>query len=316
MAPSLDVCSLAESLSTAYSSNSKSQLTALHFYRTGRVLYCAQLLDEKDEMVEAFDRLISSLPKLRLNRALHSLNYAFASVILSYGGRGAAPLRSFLVDKPQLLDNVTRTDVTEGAESLIGIYMSSDTVCQSACLKNDTTEVDLSVLCLVWVYDSLSREKENESGRNLCGLILRTIERLLVHGLLDGLTGDDDEGLGCIMNSIQTIQSNSGDHSSALGDMLATTGCAVVDTLKSRYELGDGSQPAQLQYLLAMLRASPKGKDQARSPLAPLAPLVKADEATEPGMCITQMQIEQVRSVLDCSEFGDGYIEEALKCYR
>ena len=314
-----DVCSLAESLSTTYVSNSKSRLTAAQVYNTGRVLCCAQLAQRRGDgvvLVEAFDRMISSLPKLRINRALHSLNYAFASVILSDGGgRGAAPL---LVDKPQLLDNVTWRDVIEGAESLVGIYMSSDAACRSACLKNDTTEVELSILCLAWVYDGLSSEKGNESGKSLCGLILRTIERLLVHGLVHGLnTDDDDERLACIMNSVQTMQSNSGDHNCALGDMLAAgEGCSLVDTLESRFSLGDGSQPAQLQYLIAMLRASPKGSQQARSPPESSTPAVRANEATVTEISMTDMQIEQVRSVLGGSDFGDGYIEEALKCYR
>ena len=312
----LSVEALAESLSTTYVSNSRSRLTAAQVYNTGRVLCCAQRRGDGVVLVEAFDRMISSLPKLRINRALHSLNYAFASVILSDGGgRGAAPL---LVDKPQLLDNVTWRDVIEGAESLVGIYMSSDAVCRSACLKNDTTEVELSILCLAWVYDGLSSEKGNESGKSLCGLILRTIERLLVHGLVHGLnTDDDDERLACIMNSVQTIQSNSGDHNCALGDMLAAgDGCSLVDTLESRFSLGDGSQPAQLQYLIAMLRASPKGSQQARSPPESSTPAVRANEATVTEISMTDMQIEQVRSVLGGSDFGDGYIEEALKCYR
>jgi hypothetical protein len=183
--------------------------------------------------------------------------------------------------------------------------------------------------------------------------ILRTMSRLLVYGVVcdpddadaggEGDSGggrdDDDEAedrLSGIMNVVRNVQSSLGGYNTALGDMLdADFGDdGLVAALSAKYGRGGGGSssstsppmPPQLQYLLAMLRSSPRRDggmprtgDIVDSSDA-IVPTIESDptDATaaqrrSKNMTFADAQIHHVRTIFP--ELGEGYIEEALRCY-
>ena len=267
-------------------------------------------------------------------------------------------LSTMIGKQPNLLSSVSYSfkDVVEGTESLCGIYLSSITACRNICCnmslasKEGRQALELPFVSFSWVYDYLlsnnnnnaAEEEDDDDGALLTmqKCILNTLSRLLVHGIIEQKSSttknnneeeeEMDEEISNIMNVIENIQSSIGEYNCALGDMLAIreegeTGeqqQSFVTALLSKFQSKDGSQPPQLQYLLAMLRASPKSTDRKKSPssitidtVANKAEVTRAgEEKSQPQKNMTEIQIEHVKSILP--DLGEGYIEEALKCYN
>ena len=250
--------------------------------------------------------------------------------------------------------NSSWKEVMEGTQSLCGIYLSSVTACRycsylestekSPSDENKTYELEFVFVSLSWVYDSLLSHKEgmNVSGAEKLGnIILITMARLLVYGLVfrsgnnrdNNLSEEEiDEKLTTIMNVIQRIQSLVGEYSYAMGDMLNMNqnkqqnpnrkkDISFVEALTSTFASKDTppSQPPQLQYLLAMLRSSPRSNaipKQASSAIenTPKSQSQTNDQQSLPQQSMTDIQIDHIHSILPT--LGEGYIEEALKCYN
>jgi hypothetical protein len=224
-------------------------------------------------------------------------------------------------------------------------------------------DLELVFVSLSWVYDNYfivtannntnntrndntidNIGKSNERDILLQQSILHVLSRLLTIGLIIGQAPTDevneisgnniDEQLSSIMTFIQNIQSSLGEYSVALGDMLDLVvnvdnndnECFSSSMLISKFHNNNNetTPPPQLQYLLAMLRASPRSKKEEPHTTAMLSNTKSrgegesrnSDQQSPPGVIhsLLDEQIDQIKSILPT--LGEGYIEEALKCYN
>ena len=348
-----EIRSLAEEVAVTFESSvgnkaQNQQLpSSITIYQTGRVLYTCHTNNNINDdsratnLLSSFDNMISSLPNNYMHKLLQKLHLAYSSMILSYAKSASttcptiSAITSMIGKSSHASTEISENDIIEGTESLCGIYLSS----QHCCILHNTSdddskkELELVFTSLSWVYDYItSNEKKtgiDDESLSMQTLLLKTLSALLVHGC--GLTvgksfeEDQDEQISSIMTVIQNIQSALGDYNCALGDMLDNSDVALKEdeqfdkALRNKFEASDMSQPPQLQYLLAMLRASPKSSDK-----KPSSNIVDNNVATsqqtetaskpETQQTMTDIQIEHIKSILPV--LGEGYIEEALKCYN
>lgn len=332
--------------------------SASQIYRTGRVLYhynrdtslSASTSTTSDNLIDGFDQILSTIPPSHLTTViLHDVNYAFAELVFTYASSSSnspsavvASIGSILplrAHTNKLSSRYTWEDVLHGTESICGIYLSK-VACGSLVLEeegqDDGTELlQLVFLSLSWVYDCLSGSDDNGDANNtdyfeMKGFILHSLSMMLRMGLIrsskqiNGGDEDDDEQLTSIMNAIQNIQTALGEYNCALGDMLdkeQNDPDSFVNTLRSTFVTKDNasqSQPPQLQYLLAMLRSSPRSSDDAKPAAVPLSTATTEIESKPRQLHKQQnmvdIQIDHIHSILP--SLGEGYIEEALKCYN
>jgi len=342
----------ASASSSSQEEESFSLPSASQIYRTGRVLYHCHLdatssPSTGDNLIDGFDQILSTLPPSHLSTVLlHDINYAFAELIFSYASSSShspttiissigsmLPLRAHA---NKLTSPYTWEDVLHGAESICGIYLAR-TACDALVVSEqegeDGTELlQLVFLSLSWVYDCLSSDgnngAKNDADIEMKDFILRSLSTLLRIGLVNKSkisNGDenDDEKLTNIMNTIQSIQASLGEYNCALGDMLDNERNeeeSFVHTLRSTFTSKDSSQqqPPQLQYLLAMLRSSPRSSYDAKPAAVPsIAATAEIETNPQPlhkQQTMVDIQIEHIKSILPA--LGDGYLEEALKCYN
>ena len=291
-----------------------------------------------------------------INYAFGELIFSYASshsvpsstVLLSSIG-SMLPLRAHAT---KLSSSYTWEDVVNGTESICGIYLSR-LACAALLVpitiddeekdgnEDRTKLLQLVFLSLSWVYDCLSSSSDDNIGADndadMEHSILHSLSRLLTIGLVRGSSEDedDDENLTNIMNTIQKLQASLGEYNCALGDMLDkeqqqqqqndTSQDSFVNTLRSTFTSKDASQqqPPQLQYLLAMLRSSPRSSDDDAKPAAaaavPSSTTTAEDielnaQPLQKQQNMVDIQIDHIQSILP--NLGDGYIEEALKCYN
>ena len=345
-----EIRSLAEEVAVTFESQAaaahQSLPSSVQLYRTGRVLYSchtsARGIDDgrSGSLINSFDEMISSLPVKYLQNLLHNLHQAYASLIVSFASTNtssaASTLSSMIEISSNKSSNTSWKDISEGTESLCGIYLSSLNACQNCYLLPHSSEggrhaLELPIISLSWVYDYISNRKDGEnetiadSTQIMQNLIVKTMSRLLVHGIVTS-TGkseeDIDEQLSNIMTLIQNIQSSIGEYNCALGDMVNLKEVELGEqsfmmALCSKFEAKDASQPPQLQYLLAMLRSSPKS-DSNTAPSIEATALSSQREDTPqsegPQQSMTDVQIGHIKSILP--DLGEGYTEEALRCYN
>ncbi|KAL7517422.1 hypothetical protein ACHAWX_002346 [Stephanocyclus meneghinianus] len=345
-----EVATSLECQSNTSSHDTGSLPSPITLYRTGRVLFACVIGDSDDSssIRETFEQLMSALPEQYLRTTLlHELHVAFASLILSLASTSRSS--SAISSTPdtscihsmvtQVSYNVVSTtncsskDIIEGTESLCGIYLSSETLCRS-CGRLELTdlpdharldsELDILFASLCWVYEYLLSQSPGQDQNSLAihdlkKFILKAMSVILVRGLLSTTTttkSDEDEQLSAIMNIIQRLQVYGGE-SSAVGDMLnmeENQENSFVNALSTKYSDGP-----QLQYTLAMLRGFPRSdsKPPASKPHEISHRSVLQESKSKPQQLhqnMTLIQIGHVRSVLP--DLGEGFIEEALKCYN
>lgn len=302
-----------------------------------------------DNLTDGFDQLLSTIPTSYLTTViLNDINYAFAELVFAYASSSThspsavvasigtmLPLRAHAT---KLSSQYTWEDVLHGTESICGIYLSR-VACGALVVEEDgqdgTKLLQLVFLSLSWVYDCLTSSSdgkgaEYDADSDMKDFILCSLSMILSIGLInrsiETSDGDEDydEKLTNIMNAIQTIQEALGEYNCALGDMLdkeQSDQDLFVNTLRSTFISKDGSQqqPPQLQYLLAMLRSSPRSSDDAKPAAVPSSAAATEEIQTKPQQLQKQqnmvdIQIEHIHSILP--SLGKGYIEEALKCYN
>ncbi|KAL3761875.1 hypothetical protein ACHAWU_009040 [Discostella pseudostelligera] len=245
-----------------------------------------------------------------------------------------------MVGKSYIESDSSWSDILEGTQSLCGIYMSSMNACRCCCyFTSDSSdeeemyhELILAVVSLAWVHNYLllSNKKLGDDTLNdedeMQRIILRTLSRMLKYGLVNSFGKsevDMEEQLSSIMTVIQNIQSAVGEEDCTLGDMLHLDEDKLgeesfISAICSKFEANDSSQPPQLQYLLDMLKSFPKSKtlqtkvDTSTSTMQSAEFNATSLEPQEPTS-LTDIQIAHVKSILP--SLGDGFIEEALKCY-
>lgn len=304
-----------------------------------------------DNLIDGFDQLLSTIPSSHLSKViLYDVNYAFAELVFTYASSSSSnspsaviasigsilPLRAHT---NKLSSQYTWEDVLHGTESICGIYLSKSAcgalVLEEEGQQHDGTELlQLVFLSLSWVYDCLSSSDgngdANDTDIEMKDFILHSLSMMLRMGLIRSskqINGsgdeDDDETLTSIMNAIQNIQAALGEYSCALGDMLdkeQNEQDSFVNTLRSTFIAKDASQsqPPQLQYLLAMLRSSPRTSDDAKPAAIPLSTATTEIESKpqqlQKQQNMVDIQIDHIHSILP--SLGEGYIEEALKCYN
>ena len=331
---------LADSLGTQRSSSLPS---ASQIYRTGRILYHYHHRDQsspssaKTNLIDGFDRILCTISRSHLSTVLlRGINYAFAELIFLYASSlshaptqiissiGALlPLR---VHANKLASSYTWDDVLQGTESLCGIYLS-ETACGALVSEEEedgaNALLQIAFISLSWVYDCIS-SKDKTEDRDIKDVILHTLSMLLRHGLINSSKkrsqdGDNDDELTNIMDTIQNIQAALGEYNYALGDMLEKEGSepdSFVSILRSLFTSIDSShqQPPQLQYLLAMLRSSPQSTNNVEPEAVPPPPTeIESKQPLQKQHNMVDIQIEHIHSILP--SLGEGYIEEALKCY-
>jgi len=334
-----DIRSLAEEVAITFESSvgNKAQTqqlpSSITIYQTGRVLFTCHTNNNINDdsratiLLSSFDNMISSLPNNYMYKLLQKLHLAYASMILSYAKSSttSCPTISAITSMIGKSSHAASTeifekDIKEGTESLCGIYLSS----QHCCMLHNTSaddgsrkELELVFTSLSWVYDFItSNEKktgiDDESSTSMQTSILKTLSTLLIHGC--GLTvgksfeEDQDEQISSIMTVIQNIQSALGEYNCALGDMLDNSVVVLKEdeqfdkALRNKFEASDMSQPPQLQYLLAMLRASPKSSDKKPSSSIDNDNVATSQTETaskaETQQTMTDIQIEHIKSIL------------------
>jgi len=351
-----EIRSLAEEVAITFESSvanktQNQQLpSSITIYQTGRVLYtCHTNNDNINDgsratiLLSSFDNMILSLPNNYMHKLLQKLHLAYASMILSYAKSSttSCPTLSAITSmigksSHAAATEISEQDIIEGTESLCGIYLSS----QHCCMLHNTPdgskkELELVFISLSWVYDFITSNEKSSSKDDesvtMQTLILKTLSALLIHGF--GLTAgksfeeDQDEQLSSIMTVIQNIQSALGEYNCALGDMLDNSFVELKEdeqfdkALRNKFEASDMSQPPQLQYLLAMLSSAPKSSDKKPSSNivdnnnnVATSQQTETTSKTETQRTMTDIQIEHIKSILPV--LGEGYIEEALKCYN
>ncbi|KAL7462107.1 hypothetical protein ACHAXS_002502 [Conticribra weissflogii] len=303
-------------------------------------------------LADSFDFMVKSLPSNYVRSIiLNQLHRAYATLILSFASSApssspiTSALKSVFGHSPvfDASNEISWNDVMEGTESLCGIYLSSPSACRVCAFSgiNETSssqerscELELFILSMSWVYDYISSLSENDKHignfKKVSSIILETYSSLLVYGIVsdsDGLPSNNlceeeaEAKLNVLMNLVQSIQSSVGDYSYAMGDMLDCQprkgAISFVDAITSTFA-PNGSQPPQLQYLLAMLRSSPRSSAKPKSiPASSVKSLKSTFEAknqSKPKKSMTDIHIENIHSILPT--LGEGYIEEALKCYN
>lgn len=302
-------------------------------YHAGRVLYTCH----SQAVADSFEAMLASLPRNYMHDViLHSLHLSYASLVVSFAmsiSLSHSPAISALVERlgDSYIENSSSSkDILEGTESLCGLYLSSVNACQCCCLTNsseeDTLELELAVISLAWVYGYLSNEKVRNDAHDediLQIIILRTLSRMLVHGMVirPGKSEVDmEEQLSCIVTVIQNIHSAVGGDDCILGDMLELEEDKLgeksfISAICSKFGATNASQSPQLQYLLAMFKSFPKSSIP-QSSIVGSTSIVQAERNAQSKpheQSLTDIQIAHVKSVLPM--LGDGYIEEALKCY-
>mmetsp|Transcript_41122 Transcript_41122/g.72350 ORF Transcript_41122/g.72350 Transcript_41122/m.72350 type:complete len:723 (-) Transcript_41122:72-2240(-) len=331
--------------------------SSITLYRTGRVLYSSHASStiivgsngndsRSTALIHAFEDMMSTLPVNYVHTTLlHNLHHAYASLIVSFAKSASttSPAISALSAmmggaKSSTVVSTSWKDILEGTESLCGIYLSSVNACRCCCLSVSSEEgrheLELVFVSLCWFYDYSSNRIDSgdvTAGEDsLQKSILITLSRLLVNGIVQSSIKnevDTDEQLSNIMTLIQNIQSSIGEYNCALGDMLDMDDDdlrkeqSFVTAIRSTFQAKDASQPPQLQYLLAMLRSSPKSNSKkppssiVNNTTALSTSLTEANTPqSEPQQSMTDIQIEHVKNILPT--LGEGYIEEALKCYN
>ena len=323
--------------------------SASQIYRTGRVLYHYHRDNHtttSGNLVDGFDQLLSTIPPSHLTAViLYDINYAFAELVFAYASSSShsptailasigsmLPLRAHAA---KLSSKFTFEDVLHGTESICGIYLSR-VACRALVLEEEGQDgsqlLQLVFLSLSWVYDCLTRSDdkgaEYDADVEMKDFILCSLSMMLRIGLLSSSNQssdeDDDEKLTNIMNTIQKIQEALGEYNCALGDMLdkeQNEQDSFVNALRSTFTSKDVSQqqPPQLQYLLAMLRSSRRSSDDAKQPAAIPSSAATTELESKPRQLQKQqnmvdIQIDHIHSILP--SLGEGYIEEALKCYN
>ena len=354
MTVNAEIISLAEEVAVTFESqaaagkeynnqNQKSLPTSITWYRTGRVLYSCHIAtnansddNRSDALIASFDKMMSNLPRNYIRTVLlHNLHLAYASLILSFATSSSTTCPAItaigtIIGKSShhTATSISWKDIVEGTESICGIYLSSVYACCCECSSSEeggtTAELELVFVSLSWVYDYISNDISSEMDGEedfMQKSILKTLSRILIHGLQvsssEGKSEVDlDEQLSSIMTTIQNIQSSLGEYNCALGDMLdMNENEQFVTLIRSKF----GSQePPQLQYLLAMLRASPKSDSKKSSPSKTdtnaTVSQIESNTKQETQQTMADIQIEHIKSVLP--SLGEGYIEEALKCYN
>lgn len=305
-------------------------------------------------LVTSFDSMIASLPRNYVHDVLlHSLHVSYASLIVSFAmipttssspsslNSSAISTLVAMLGTSYIESDSSWYDILEGTQSLCGIYMSSMNACRCCCYFTNSESSDeegmhhelvLVVVSLAWVHNYLllSNKKLGDDTLNDEGgmqiTILRTLSRMLKYGLVNSFGKsevDMEEQLSSIMTVIQNIQSAVGDEDCTLGDMLdldddSLGEVSFISAICSKFEANDESQPPQLQYLLDMLKSFPKSKtlqtkiDTSTSTMQSAEFNATSLEPQEPTS-LTDIQIAHVKSILP--SLGDGFIEEALKCY-
>lgn len=197
-------------------------------------------------------------------------------------------------------------------------------------------ELILAAVSLAWVHDCTSNN--NYIGEVNTGLdddemqiiILRTLTRLLKYGLVINTVGknefDTEEQLSNILAVIQNIHSAVGDEDcTILGDMLNLDENALgeetlLSAIRSKFGADNSASshppPPQLQYLVELLKSFPRSKISQQSTITIKAAEYSIARSLEPSQephSLTDIQIAHVKSILP--SLGDGFIEEALKCY-
>jgi hypothetical protein len=328
-----EILALAEEVASSLESQSvKSHQatlpTPITLYRTGRVLYaCTNNGDSDATIIHAFDKLIHSIGEQYVRTVLlHELHVAYANLIVSFASTSSvfpdtSSLRSLMEQTPGYASKITACsskDVIEATESLCGVYLASDTACcycggfESS--NGSSTELDIVFASFSWVYEYCSTDA---SIVNTKECVLKTISKILVHGIVSPTSKviSEDEQLSYIMNIIQRIQSAGGEYSCAMGDMLQMEekqSKSFLKTLTSRFSDGP-----QLQYTMAMLRGFPRSDTKPAPTKMTHSSMIRSVQEVipkAPHQNMTDIQIGHVKSVLP--DLGDGFIEEALKCYN
>ncbi|KAL3797631.1 hypothetical protein HJC23_013463, partial [Cyclotella cryptica] len=317
-------------------------------YRTGRVLF-ACVNDDSDEastIRETLEQLMAALPEKYLQTfLLHELHVAFANLILSFSSTSPSNntisstpdtfIRSMLTELPNCESSpiaCSSNDIIEGTESLCGIYLSSETACRCCCgldisdLSNEAgpSELDILFASFSWVYEYLLSQSTKEDQHSIASnelkqSILKAMTMILVKGLVTPTANksSEDEQLGTIMNIIQRVQISGGENNCAVGDMLhmeETQQISFVKALSAKF-----SDCPQLQYILAILRGFPRSdsKPPASKAHGTSHHNASKESKSKPQQLhqnMTDIQIGHVRSVLP--DLGEGFVEEALKCYN
>jgi hypothetical protein len=308
--------------------------SSITLYRTGRVLYSCHSRSSDDvrvvALIDAFDIMMATLPRKYVHSVLlHNLHLSYASMVASFATSEHSPpspaissIRSMIAKSHPTVSIISWNDIIEATESLCGIYISSVNACQCCCLtippEEGRYELELAFVSLSWVYDYVSNKKgggDAPGGDPMKKSILRTLSSMLLYGIVisSGKSEEDtDDQLSSIMTVIQNIQSLLGEYNCALGDMLDLEN-EFQATLSSKFHAKGASPPPQLQYLLAMLRSSPRSKVP-QPCIVESAPILEVKSTSQPKPeSLTEVQIDHIRSVLPA--LGEGYIEEALKCY-
>jgi hypothetical protein len=320
-------------------------LSPITLYRTGRLLYtCVNNDDDEDakstsSLIDAFELMMSNLPMRYVQTILlHELHAAYAKLIVSFATSDVSAISDMLGKSSGQISvsSPSWNDIEEGTESLCGLYLSSAIACRycvgdlvSSSSESVTThELELVVVSLAWVYDHLSSQcGDGESSRtstpSIQKCILRALSKLLVYGLVQPTSNNTseeemDEQLTTIMSAVQNIQSAGGEYNCAMGDVLEmeqSQDISFVKALCSKF--GSSFRPPQLQYLLAMLRSFPSSKctKPASKQVAP-KPNIPTEQPTQSAtkQTLADIQIDHIHSILPT--LGEGYIEEALKCYN
>ena len=288
----------------------------LTLYKTGRILFACRDNSNADPIIDAFDSLLISLGEEYVCSVLHQLHVAYANLIVSVSSNASTPdvslLREFMAHVPNYAMKTvicSPKDLTEATESLCGIYLSKTACLHCANLKSEeaNNELDIVLASFFWAYDYLLLDETIDLKKDVLGAI-----SCILIGVVDSIFCDDseDEQLGNIMNILQRIQTSD---SCAMGDMLQAEQIehSFVNVLTAKF--ADG---AQLQYILAMLRAFPRSDSK---------PVDKQSESKakwqeeaiplrQPEQTMTDLQIARIKGVLP--DLGEGFIEEALKCYN
>jgi hypothetical protein len=308
--------------------------SSITLYRAGRVLYSCYSIGGNDDvrvvaLIDAFDIVLATLSRKYVHNVLHNLHFSYASMIISFETSAPSPsspvisaMRS-MIAKPHPAVSISWDDIIEATESLCGIYISSANACQCCCLtlssEEGTYELELAFVSLSWVYDYLSNKKgggDAPGGDLMQKSILRTLSRMLLFGVVisSGKSEEDMDGqLSSIMTVIQNIQALSGEYNCALGDMLDLENDFIA-TVSSKFQAKDASPPPQLQYLLEMLQSSPRSVQVPQPCIVESASILQVESTSQPKPeSLADIQIDHIKSVLPA--LGEGYIEEALKCY-
>ncbi|KAL3822675.1 hypothetical protein ACHAXA_009557 [Cyclostephanos tholiformis] len=294
-------------------------------------------------IMDAFDVVVSKLPRSYVHDVLlHDMHYSYASMITSFAAtstpssRPSSPaisgIRSMITPISQRPpESTSRDDIIEATMALCGIYISSPNACRCCCLsltsEDGRYELELAFASLSWVYEYLLSTSEKGGGNDLQHggdilhkSILKTLSRILLYGIVNnpGMSDEEDldDQLSSTMTVIRNIQSLLGEYNCALGDMLDMEN-EFIDAISSKYHQSKDapSLPPQLQYLSAMLRSSPRSKASRPCDTVESSPILQIESVGRPMTDnLLDVQIEHVKSVLPA--LGEGYIEEALKCYN